>query len=720
MGDPVSAHSTHGTTLRNKIDLEKCRLSYVDLHREDIKNRLNMVASPSKEEIVRHMSNLPSYLEAGKATPDRALSFGVMDWGRLEKWQYQHLNCSPSTSNSSSLFSTDGSTPQSSRGQSCSPARQKPHRATLLSHFNISSAEIFPPYVKSCLGNMDTGNHQTNSSSSKGKMKVQDEVNESHPSFRTGDHDLLEKHKASVLSPTNCDGNSKKNVKRVSFSSKKSNIDVGTVAASETRAKISSLSSKHSNLDVGTDSASKASAKRSSFSSKHSNLDVGTDSASKASAKRSSFSSKHSNLDVGTDSASKASAKRSSFSSKHSNLDVGTDSASKTSAKRSSFSSKNSNFDTGTVAVDKPRSMSPMRRFSFSMSSKPAASTSTPKRIESPVSQKLVPAINTCVSNRSHPSPLRRLLEPLFASKATNSNEDSKVKAKEMLDLRNDMAEFTSTTQAFFQTTVKNGRPLFTFALENDKNVLAATVKDFSCSGKDNINSWIYTFFTLGEVKKKNGTWLFHSRKDKGHSYLPNVTASMKVSNSNSDSREFSLCTVDPNDEVAAIVVNFIRNLDDDEENQERFSTRVILPGGNHGVSSNGKPSPLIERWRSGGVCDCGGWDLGCRLRILASRVQSSRRSNSPTGQFELFFQGDVINERRYFSLRPAKEGIYSVEYNSSLSTLQALSICISVMECRKSSQYTESSTYVAKQVHDDPNPVRFASFPPLSPVGRV
>ncbi|PWA64523.1 hypothetical protein CTI12_AA341830 [Artemisia annua] len=31
------------------------------------------------------MSNLPSYLEEGKATPDRALSFGVMDWGRLEK-----------------------------------------------------------------------------------------------------------------------------------------------------------------------------------------------------------------------------------------------------------------------------------------------------------------------------------------------------------------------------------------------------------------------------------------------------------------------------------------------------------------------------------------------------------------------------------------------------------------------------------------------------------
>lgn len=70
------------------------------------------------------------------------------------------------------------------------------------------------------------------------------------------------------------------------------------------------------------------------------------------------------------------------------------------------------------------------------------------------------------------------------------------------------------------------------------------------------------------------------------------------------------------------------------------------------------------------------------------------------------------------------KEGIYSVEYNSSLSLLHAFSICISVVECRKSSQHTELRTYIAKQVDDDDvdddTPVVYVSLPPVSPVGRV
>ncbi|KAJ0782875.1 hypothetical protein HanLR1_Chr01g0013171 [Helianthus annuus] len=78
------------------------------------------------------------------------------------------------------------------------------------------------------------------------------------------------------------------------------------------------------------------------------------------------------------------------------------------------------------------------------------------------------------------------------------------------------------------------------------------------------------------------------------------------------------------------------------------------------------------------------------------------------------------MNNQHFFNLCPIKEGIFSVEYNSSVSPLQAFAICISVVECRKSSQHQESTTYVAKRVTNDPNSVRFASFPPLSPVGRV
>nr|DAD23365.1 TPA_asm: hypothetical protein HUJ06_024828 [Nelumbo nucifera] len=52
-------------------------------------------------------------------------------------------------------------------------------------------------------------------------------------------------------------------------------------------------------------------------------------------------------------------------------------------------------------------------------------------------------------------------------------------------------------------------------------------------------------------------------------------------------------------------------------------SMHVLLPAGIHGGpwTRNGGPSSLSERWRSGGDCDCGGWDIGCPLTVLNSRT---------------------------------------------------------------------------------------------------
>ncbi|KAK9057582.1 hypothetical protein SSX86_022418 [Deinandra increscens subsp. villosa] len=625
-GDPSSAQSNYGQTLRDQFELEKRRHSCADFRYEEVKSRLNMLAPPSsqsekvgnKDEIATHMSNLPSYLGTRKETTDKALSFGVMDWGRLQKWQYQQFNkCPPSSSYSSPLFSTEGSTPRPTKCQRRPPAGQRPHRVTLQSHFETSSCsrnvnkvpDSYPPKVQESESSIHTGNCKSNSASLKGKMKIQD------PFYSTKDIGRIERERTIVLSPIISHENSEKDEKRRSFQNNSTFVE-----------------------------------------------------------------------------------------------------------KRSSFSSKNSDLNTGNLTASKPRSMSPVRRFSFSYA----------KRTESPVSRTETAGKNTRVSNRPPSSPLRRLFEPLFHLKAANSHqytenlrEDSQIKANSNLDSRNDMCESTSTRQAIFQSAVKNGRPLFTFAIENNNNnILAATVRDLSSSTKDNSNHWIYTFFTIDEMKKKNGSWLSSIKKDKGQGYAPCVTAQMMVTNRsiyNSDTREFSLFRVDPYDELAAIVVKFSRNVEGEEKNQERFSTTVILPSGEkHGVSSDCKPSPLTDRWRSGGVCDCGGWDLGCRLRTLTNQVQSSGRSDSPSGQFELFFQGDVMNKNHFFSLCPIKEGIFSIEYDSSVSPLQAFSICISVAECRKSSQQQESTTYVARKVKNDLNPVRFASFPPLSPAGRV
>jgi len=64
-----------------------------------------------------------------------------------------------------------------------------------------------------------------------------------------------------------------------------------------------------------------------------------------------------------------------------------------------------------------------------------------------------------------------------------------------------------------------------------------------------------------------------------------------------------------------------------EEEKKELFGSRsleklkVVIPRGNHGLptTENSCPSPLIQRWRSGGGCDCGGWDMACPLMVLGN-----------------------------------------------------------------------------------------------------
>ena len=61
---------------------------------------------------------------------------------------------------------------------------------------------------------------------------------------------------------------------------------------------------------------------------------------------------------------------------------------------------------------------------------------------------------------------------------------------------------------------------------------------------------------------------------------------------------------------------------------QCKTSITALVPADIHGlpkIKSSG-PSPLIERWRLGGRCDCGGWDMGCALTLLHNRKQ--RRNN--------------------------------------------------------------------------------------------
>ncbi|XP_057789935.1 uncharacterized protein LOC131006804 [Salvia miltiorrhiza] len=333
----------------------------------------------------------------------------------------------------------------------------------------------------------------------------------------------------------------------------------------------------------------------------------------------------------------------------------------------------------------------------------------------------------------------------------------------------------TSSMQALLQIAVTtNGLPLFKFTVDNCRDILAATVKELS--SKEHMRGWIYTFFSFSDTKKKHAQWINQGSKDNNQSIVSNIVAQMKVSDivdtdstgkrhDKSSGREFVLSAVGsreadqtadclPCDELAAVVVKypervcgqlnqstrglkepFQRGIErsssrDDEGNESGsdgpFSTTVILPGGHHGVPSKGEPSPLIKRWKSGGSCDCGGWDLGCQLTVLAGSNQrfNSIKSHQSTA-VKLFSQEE--GERPMFVLSPFEEGIFSIEFDSSLKLIQAFSIAIAVAHSGRSVLLSsrvvgETENSVSKIINRAQVEVtaKYASNPPLSPVARV
>ncbi|KAF8365092.1 hypothetical protein HHK36_032902 [Tetracentron sinense] len=391
--------------------------------------------------------------------------------------------------------------------------------------------------------------------------------------------------------------------------------------------------------------------------------------------------------------------------------------------------------------------------------------------------------------------PVKRNLN--FSScRPTNANDSHQIEKHEVL-----------TMQALLRVLVKNGLPLFTFTIENSSVILGATTKNISASEKDDCSS-IYTFYSLRKLKKKSGGWINQGNKGENQDYVSNIVGQMKASDSHCSKldknisqeqymvREFVLFGIQhrhadqetsdfqPSSELAAIFVNFPKDttasLSKDEQqsnnhmdlsemrvpeercscnswenlhngctagSQNLFRTTVILPSADHGLPSTGVPPPLIERWKSGGSCDCGGWDVGCKLRILANEEPCSKISGSskacPTSDcFDLYVQGcfnpspqgEAQENRPMFSFAPFKNESSSVNFNASISPLQAFSICIAVWNISDlsdaSNLFQEKASQESILMENDrirgprrvkgEAPARYVPNPPLSPVGRV
>ncbi|KAL8486698.1 hypothetical protein ACS0TY_022938 [Phlomoides rotata] len=165
-----------------------------------------------------------------------------------------------------------------------------------------------------------------------------------------------------------------------------------------------------------------------------------------------------------------------------------------------------------------------------------------------------------------------------------------------------------------------------------------------------------------------------------------------------------------PNLELAAIVVKDVSNnrkevdvggwglkflkkpvnnssLESSRNNGEcSTSMDVLIPAGFHGGPRTraGGPSTLIERWISGGCCDCGGWDIGCPLKVLNTRSTSTGFSDhsGECKSVDLFMQGSKQNAP-ILKMVNIHKGLYYINFQSTLSTLQSFAISAAMLHSR-------------------------------------
>ncbi|XP_073152484.1 uncharacterized protein [Henckelia pumila] len=380
--------------------------------------------------------------------------------------------------------------------------------------------------------------------------------------------------------------------------------------------------------------------------------------------------------------------------------------------------------------------------------------------------------------SKGRSSPLRRLLDPLLKKKESQPTNIVQPPNGTMatrgpcLDRKSEGL----SSKGLLQLSLKNGLPFFKLVVENSKNgMLAAIVQKLPAIGKGD-HSMVYTFYSIQEVRKKNMTWIQGS-KSKRCNLGCDILGQMKISSirlPKSCAKSADVCAVRecvlygvdkeqvdeeepeflPGKEMAAVVLqNSCQKLNDRglNDNKKMYqyentdSAVVILPDGVHGMPNKGAPSSLISRWRSGGSCDCGGWDVGCKLRVLTNhnkkscQILESSTSCSTIDCVNLFVQGREQNSKPAFNLEAFSNGFYSLELDSSIPLLEAFATCVALLTTQKLSEIldpnipghileaiigtckpkttisTTTTTPFSRQV-----PAKYTTCRPPSPVGRI
>eukprot|EP00250_Pteridium_aquilinum_P017984 c23883_g2_i1 orf=367-4050(+) len=134
----------------------------------------------------------------------------------------------------------------------------------------------------------------------------------------------------------------------------------------------------------------------------------------------------------------------------------------------------------------------------------------------------------------------------------------------------------------------------------------------------------------------------------------------------------------------------------------------MMLPKEHHGLPKGGVqgPTSLIERWKCGGKCDCGGWDLGCGMKILSTQRSGKLATTSNHGNsiqsishnqpLSIYSQGKT--REMLLNLSLVQEGYFILKFKNELSPLKAFAASVAILHSRESS-LTDGRMHVAKTV---------------------
>ncbi|KZV51742.1 hypothetical protein F511_11430 [Dorcoceras hygrometricum] len=755
------------------------------------------------DELVKHMSNVPCFLQQvgkDKSIQEKALNFGVLDWRKLEKWKYNErmpvkIHKKTASSCTGSIAMASGPPKMSANLKTShgvkaslhfgSPRRKSlPSQSSHLNPFQMERKDTCCKEENSFEGIRQPGNLETLSQEFQGIQRLSVDRPQKF-------HHKVENHGSCCSEPylnkVKLKGIKKETIpqrKSWSFEQGKHKISLSSNDTIDTQCKVSEKS-----MDDGVNYT------HVSFPADLQNILLVPKHFPKNSCSDSSqFSEPRMSLDgqlaeaIGNRFANSFSPQESGEFCKHV-IPIPSEAEGlikhEKTAKHSVLAEAPKRPDAEQPTV-KGRHPSPTSRFGFGLgkmsrtssfkesSAVPQLSSTNTSVGSGPVMEITTGADTTDKekgnsSSKGRSSPLRRLLDPLLKKPSSIGQPPNGTMVTRGLCQDKKVAGLSS--KSLLQLSVKNGLPFFKLVVGNSTNgVLAAVVEKLPAFGKSD-HSMVYSFYSIHEVRRKN-MWI-QASKSKSCDLGCNILGQMKISTihvlksraKNLDGcavRECVLYGVDkeqmdmqepefaPGKEMAAVVLqNSCEKLNHSELNGNKKlyqdenidSAVVILPGGVHGMPYRGAPSSLISRWRSGGSCDCGGWDVGCKLQVLTNhykkdcKILESPMPSSTMDCFHLFVQGREQKSKPAFNLEAFGNGFYSLELDSSISLLEAFATCVALLTCQKFSEILDTNipghilealietckpkattpTPFSRQV-----PAKYTTCRPPSPVGRI